>query len=540
MQPTMNMFPRRIANAKASERELIISRAPARNYTLRLIDPECHSSPSSRDHPFLLRTAYHSCNQSRVYTSHNVECSHYDKRRADVHEHLSTLDVVYHAFDHIVFVQQHQHQHQHQQYHEHQHPADDLRDNSTAHYLDLIGALDGPWWSGCNADVDTDAVADYRACCDELGSRPNAYWVSRVLVRVAFRSSSAWLRRTIRFLVRCAFAVPATGLPAMPIVTHGYHPSKRIHTFFQNKAAVGATFAIVGLIAVGLIFAVITTTLRRKRARAFDREIAEEAKRAPPPVFLDDEDYGAGYSYADPVYGGAAKSVSEGAYPQSSEGAHSNPNGHTPSNYMYPSGYSDLGFSEVSSHGTFAQPAMEAQYGNNNAGGGAGGFAGYGAAGAYEMSGYGQHQQQQPQQDWQQPQQDWQQPQQGGYVYPGEEPQAGTYPQANTYPPAAPSASGSGSGSGSGADLGRSKSGGRSLVDAYASTPGAVPHEPAQTQPQMPVYANGYASQYQTPHLEDSADAYGGVESQHGHVGGLEDEEEDYEPAPRVLKIANE
>lgn len=79
-----------------------------------------------------------------------------------------------------------------------------------------------------------------------------------------------------------------------------------------------------------IIFAV-TQTLRRRRAKQFDREIAEaaaEAASAPVPVFLDDDDdhYGPGYG------SGAA----------------------TGYNTSSPSG----GYSDVSSHGTYGQPPM--------------------------------------------------------------------------------------------------------------------------------------------------------------------------------------
>ncbi|KAJ6548174.1 hypothetical protein DFH09DRAFT_629317 [Mycena vulgaris] len=229
----------------------------------------------------------------------------------------------------------------------------------------------------------------------------------------------------------------------------------------------GATFAIVGLVAAGILFALVTSVMRRRRARRFDREIAEEAKRAPAPVFIDDEDYPGDYhsdpyagptAYADhsdaytgpTAYSGDHPAHTDGGYPASeglssgvhsngvhSNGVHSNPGGGgTPSNYMYPSGYSDLGFSDVSSHGTYSQPPMEGQYnpGTYAAYGGVG--AGVGAAGAYEMMGYHNAQQQQQQQHGQEwhpghQQQEWVAQ---GYVYPGEEHSAGT---TTSYPPTA-------------------------------------------------------------------------------------------------------
>ncbi|KAJ7070150.1 hypothetical protein C8F01DRAFT_1246286 [Mycena amicta] len=291
--------------------------------------------------------------------------------------------------------------------------------------------------------------------------------------------------------------------------------------FFQNKAAVGATFAIVGLVVVGIIFALITNSLRRRRARRFDREIAEEAKRAPAPVFLDDDDdyahgaMGGGYS----TYGGAAAHADPyAAHPADPYAAHAVSSEGTPSNYMYPSGYSDLGFSDVSSHGTYSQQPMDGQYNATGGGGGYGNYemTGYGAAG--HMPGYGAPQQQQ----------EWAGHAQQAYVYPGEEQPHGGYPPA---PTATTTSSDSG-------PLGRSKSAGgaRSLVDAYSSPP----VEPAKHT--MPQYADGYVAQYQTPHVvEEGDDAYGGVESMHGHVEyDYEAEEEAAHGGPRVLKVANE
>ncbi|KAJ6548231.1 hypothetical protein DFH09DRAFT_1087345 [Mycena vulgaris] len=294
-------------------------------------------------------------------------------------------------------------------------------------------------------------------------------------------------------------------------------------------------------------------------ARRFDREIAEEAKRAPAPVFIDDEDYPGDYhsdpyagptAYADhsdaytgpTAYSSDHPAHTDGGYPASeglssgvhsngvhSNGVHSNPGGGgTPSNYMYPSGYSDLGFSDVSSHGTYSQPPMEGQYnpGAYAAYGGVG--AGVGAAGAYEMMGYHNAQQQQQQQqhgqEWHpgHQQQEWVAQ---GYVYPGEEHSAGT---TTSYPPTATTTNSSGSDV-----LLRSKSGARSLVDAYA--PGAAP--PHAEVPQPKQYADGYVSQYQA-RMQDGGGAYGGLESMHGHVGGLEDEETDGEgDGRRVLKV---
>ncbi|KAF7358994.1 hypothetical protein MSAN_01239900 [Mycena sanguinolenta] len=347
--------------------------------------------------------------------------------------------------------------------------------------------------------------------------------------------------------------------------------------FLQNKGAVAATFTIVGLVAAGILFALVTTALRRRRARRFDREIAEEAKRVPPPVFMDDEDYtygsaggyGGGGGYSD--YANAAPQTHADPYAQqagepypghgaSSEGygaAHSDGHptseavhsgGGTPSNYMYPSGYSDLGFSDVSSHGTYAQPPMDA-YGNHGGYGGgfgagaagAGAAAAMGMAGAYEMTGYGHAHQGQVGSDWHAQAGQPGNGHGGGYMYPGEDAAAAGYPPTATSATAATASDPS---------LARNKSasGARSLAGGSFGTPtseassGKGIHAVGGAQPQ---YADGYVNQYQTHMVDDDA-AYGGMHhSQHGHVGEVDDDPEsdygeDNDVGPRVLKVANE
>ncbi|KAG5644447.1 hypothetical protein DXG03_008346 [Asterophora parasitica] len=105
-----------------------------------------------------------------------------------------------------------------------------------------------------------------------------------------------------------------------------------IKGFFDNTGAVAGVFSVVGLVVVALVIALITNVVRRRRAKRFDREIAEaaaEAAAAPAPIFLDDDDDRRGY-----VGGG----------------------------YDADGGYAEYGargpYSDVSSHGTYAQPPM--------------------------------------------------------------------------------------------------------------------------------------------------------------------------------------
>jgi len=68
--------------------------------------------------------------------------------------------------------------------------------------------------------------------------------------------------------------------------------------FFQNTAAVAGVFTIAGLAGLALIVALVTNSIRRQRARRFDREVAEAAAAAasstagPNHPFFDDDDGG--------------------------------------------------------------------------------------------------------------------------------------------------------------------------------------------------------------------------------------------------------
>ncbi|KAF8162612.1 hypothetical protein B0H34DRAFT_286215 [Crassisporium funariophilum] len=170
--------------------------------------------------------------------------------------------------------------------------------------------------------------------------------------------------------------------PSSAYILHRSHPP--IHTlltppiprFFQNTGAVAGVFSVVGLIALAVIIAFITNTIRRRRARKFDKELAAatmEAASAPAPIFLDDDDdderYKHGYG-AGAGYGGGAGGMGGGG---SGRGVGRAGSG---------------GYSDVSSHGTYGQPPMDS-YGMREMhhGGGVGAGVGeiydpYGGAGA--------------------------------------------------------------------------------------------------------------------------------------------------------------
>ncbi|KAF5311440.1 hypothetical protein D9611_011542 [Ephemerocybe angulata] len=97
--------------------------------------------------------------------------------------------------------------------------------------------------------------------------------------------------------------------------------------FFQKTGAVAGTFTAVGVVGLIILIVLISTGIRRRRAKKFDQEIAEAAREAAatqPPVFLDDDDD----DYRSGPYGSTAYGAKGGPY------------------------------SDVSSHGTYNQPAM--------------------------------------------------------------------------------------------------------------------------------------------------------------------------------------
>ncbi|KAG6899506.1 hypothetical protein C0993_009614 [Termitomyces sp. T159_Od127] len=141
-------------------------------------------------------------------------------------------------------------------------------------------------------------------------------------------------------------------------------PSSSNNTFFENKGAVAGVFTVVGLIVAALFIILVFTVIRRRRARQFDREVeaaAAEAAAAPAPHFLDDDD-------EDPYRHPADQPAAYVDHPQ---------------------------YSDISSHGTYSQPALGSQeaygmrdlgpapaelYNNPYVTGGAAGAAGVGVA----------------------------------------------------------------------------------------------------------------------------------------------------------------
>ena len=107
---------------------------------------------------------------------------------------------------------------------------------------------------------------------------------------------SALLERTCRIPEACSSAVVSLLRNPSGLSAH-YRFS-----FFHNTGAVAGVFSVVGIIALVLIFVLLTSFIRRRRARKFDREIDEAAAAAAAAQIpdFDDFDYtsGTGVGYA--------------------------------------------------------------------------------------------------------------------------------------------------------------------------------------------------------------------------------------------------
>jgi len=169
--------------------------------------------------------------------------------------------------------------------------------------------------------------------------------------------------------------VSATFISETPTSSTTSTPAVASHgkSFFQNTGAVAGVFTVVGLIGIVIFASLITNTIRRRRARDFDKELIaatrEAAATAPNSNFLDDEE--------DP----------EDRFKRTGYGMSPGYNGNGGGGG---GGYSD------GSHGTYGQPPMEA-YNMRDLGGhgpavgeiydpyAAGGAAGIGVACARSM-----------------------------------------------------------------------------------------------------------------------------------------------------------
>ncbi|KAG2134494.1 hypothetical protein DEU56DRAFT_756927 [Suillus clintonianus] len=84
------------------------------------------------------------------------------------------------------------------------------------------------------------------------------------------------------------------------------------NSFFSNTGAVAGVFTVVGLVVVAIFVALLTNAVRRRRAKRFDRDVAEAAAEAAATSRSPFDDYtysnnggsgGGGYPYSDTTHG---------------------------------------------------------------------------------------------------------------------------------------------------------------------------------------------------------------------------------------------
>ena len=153
------------------------------------------------------------------------------------------------------------------------------------------------------------------------------------------------------------------------------------NSFFDNTGAVAGTFVVVGLVVVGVIFALGLLCFRRRRRQRLDREVtaaavaaSSHAQRSP----LDD---------ADDVHSGSGPTTSE-SYPSTANHPMTQYNQYGAS-YANAGGYDPYAHQPYTDHphgqGPFDTPHGYDAY----AAGGMGAAAGAGAAGGYESLQHG-------------------------------------------------------------------------------------------------------------------------------------------------------
>lgn len=102
-------------------------------------------------------------------------------------------------------------------------------------------------------------------------------------------------------------------MTASPTPTSNNNAATSSNSFFSNTGAVAGVFTVVGLVAIVIFIALVTNAVRRRRARKFDRDVAEAAAEAAASSRSPFDDYtyngnsggggGGGYPYSDTTHG---------------------------------------------------------------------------------------------------------------------------------------------------------------------------------------------------------------------------------------------
>lgn len=104
-------------------------------------------------------------------------------------------------------------------------------------------------------------------------------------------------------------------MPASSTASSSNNTATSSNSFFSNTGAVAGVFTVVGLIVVAIFIALLTNAVRRRRAKKFDRDVAEAAAEAAASSRSPFDDYaysnkggsggggGGGYPYSDTTHG---------------------------------------------------------------------------------------------------------------------------------------------------------------------------------------------------------------------------------------------
>ncbi|KAI0339538.1 hypothetical protein BDW22DRAFT_1361628 [Trametopsis cervina] len=152
----------------------------------------------------------------------------------------------------------------------------------------------------------SDSSSSSSASSSSLSSSSSSFSPTPTLSGIAFPSTQS--DGEVITVTSTSLIIP-TGGSGSTVATQNNAASKG---FFANHGAVAGVFTVVGLVALALFIALLTNAVRRRRARKFDKDVAEAAREAAaaahasPPDFHDfDEEYGYGNRsvYTDQTHG---------------------------------------------------------------------------------------------------------------------------------------------------------------------------------------------------------------------------------------------
>ncbi|GBE82952.1 hypothetical protein SCP_0413390 [Sparassis crispa] len=135
------------------------------------------------------------------------------------------------------------------------------------------------------------------------------------LTSLSSTSSTPSYSTSLRLSTSGGVVVTLTSTVGGPAATDVANNAVASKGFFHNKGAVAGVFTVVGLVVAAIVVALVTTAIRRQRAKKFDHDVAlaaaEAAAGAHVPDFTDDDygypedrrDFGAQSGYSDASHG---------------------------------------------------------------------------------------------------------------------------------------------------------------------------------------------------------------------------------------------